>query len=361
MKAILIMIIRTWLLLVICFGNAFGYDRFKEFSEAVRKEDFMTADALLKRGANINGQSPKGKQTPLMQAVLHGKIRAVDYLLRKGADVNIAEMNGYTPMHGAGFQGRPEIAKLLHEHGVPLRGLHDDGFEPIHRACWGPDARHTATVKFFLDAGVPVDEIFYSCMEGSKSDDTKKMIVDYMNANNEKKRQEKLETETVVKKTVDEEFEKMSEAITKEDLKTMDKLIKAGFNVNRSDPQSPLQLAVQQGKEDAVAFLLKHNADVHAKGKRGFTPMHSAAFYGWAEIAKLLYSHSAKLREKDDDGKEPILLACSSRDTDTVKFFLKAGVPIGDIYEQCEAIAREEIKEVLQSYMEAEPNKYIEL
>jgi hypothetical protein len=41
-------------------------------------------------------------QTPLMNAVLSGKGSAVKYLLKKGADVTIAEKDGYTPMHGAG-------------------------------------------------------------------------------------------------------------------------------------------------------------------------------------------------------------------------------------------------------------------
>ena len=35
-----------------------------------------------------------------------------------GADTTIPEKDGYTPMHGAGFQGRAEIAKILMDHGV---------------------------------------------------------------------------------------------------------------------------------------------------------------------------------------------------------------------------------------------------
>ena len=35
-----------------------------------------------------------------------------------GADTTVPEKDGYTPMHGAGFQGRAEIAKILLDHGV---------------------------------------------------------------------------------------------------------------------------------------------------------------------------------------------------------------------------------------------------
>ena len=39
-----------------------------------------------------------------MHAVLSGKLAAVKVLLSKGADTSIGEKDGYTPMHGAGFQ-----------------------------------------------------------------------------------------------------------------------------------------------------------------------------------------------------------------------------------------------------------------
>jgi len=32
-------------------------------------------------------------------------------------------------MHGAGFQGRKDIAELLLQHGVGLRDKHKDGYE----------------------------------------------------------------------------------------------------------------------------------------------------------------------------------------------------------------------------------------
>ena len=40
------------------------------------------------------------------------------FLLEAKADTSIPEKDGYTPMHGAGFQGRAEIAKLLIAHGL---------------------------------------------------------------------------------------------------------------------------------------------------------------------------------------------------------------------------------------------------
>ena len=65
--------------------------------------------------------------------------------------------DGYTPIHGACFQGRPQIARALIAHGVDPRTPHSDGYEPAFRATWGRLPRHAETVMVMLEAGVPLD------------------------------------------------------------------------------------------------------------------------------------------------------------------------------------------------------------
>ena len=71
----------------------------KALFDASGEEDTDAALAALKQGANINVLSPRGQQTPLMQSVLHGRTKMVKFFLENGADVNIGERDGYTPMH----------------------------------------------------------------------------------------------------------------------------------------------------------------------------------------------------------------------------------------------------------------------
>ena len=104
-------------------------------------------------GAELDAQHPISKQTALMGAVLAGNDRIVAYLLERGADAGVPEKDGYTPMHGAGFQGRAAVARVLLAHGISPAGTpHRDGFLPIHRACWGAEQRHADTVRALLEA-----------------------------------------------------------------------------------------------------------------------------------------------------------------------------------------------------------------
>ncbi len=93
-----------------------------------------------------------------MASVLRGHKDLVIDLLAAGADFTIGEKDGYTPMHGAGFQGRAEIAAVLLKHGVPATSYHADGYAPIHRAAWGTERRHADTIRVLVEeGGVDID------------------------------------------------------------------------------------------------------------------------------------------------------------------------------------------------------------
>ena len=66
---------------------------------------------LIAAGQDINERMPGSLQSPLMAACLGGHLVAAETLLELDADVEVPEKDGYTPMHGAGFQGRAEIGK----------------------------------------------------------------------------------------------------------------------------------------------------------------------------------------------------------------------------------------------------------
>lgn len=97
-------------------------------------------------------------------------------------------------MHGAGFQGRSEILKLLisDSRQIDANDRHADGYNAIHRACWGREAKHTETVKTFIEVGgvefAQANAQGVTCLEMTQNDKTKKYLKKLMK--NEKKKLE---------------------------------------------------------------------------------------------------------------------------------------------------------------------------
>lgn len=66
----------------------------------------------IEAGASINAKNSSGL-TPLMLAVLHGRTKSVELLLKHKADVSAANSDGNTALHMAAFLAHPEIVKQL--------------------------------------------------------------------------------------------------------------------------------------------------------------------------------------------------------------------------------------------------------
>lgn len=131
-----------------------------ELAAAVEREDVDGVEAALAAGADVDVMmtgDDGDMLTALMYSSLLGLEDIASVLLKNGADVNVgmAKAN-FTPLHGAAFQGRPGVIKLLLDAGADPLHRHGDGFIPMHRACWGSSPKHTESVLVFLEHGVDV-------------------------------------------------------------------------------------------------------------------------------------------------------------------------------------------------------------
>ena len=68
---------------------------------------------VLDQGANIDARTPEGDTALILAGWLTGDLALVRHLIERGADVNIANDNGDTPLMDAAYLGRNEILEFL--------------------------------------------------------------------------------------------------------------------------------------------------------------------------------------------------------------------------------------------------------
>ncbi|MEE3373311.1 MAG: ankyrin repeat domain-containing protein [Planctomycetota bacterium] len=85
---------------------------------AVTKGYLPTVNEYLADGGDPNRLEPLGKSPLLLVACLHGHADVVAALLTAGADVNLSNPEGDTPLHIGILVAYPEVVKLLLAHGA---------------------------------------------------------------------------------------------------------------------------------------------------------------------------------------------------------------------------------------------------
>ena len=91
--------------------------------------------AMLQRGANVNVKNPEGR-TPLMLAANDEYADMVPLLLERGADVNARDSRGVTPLIYAAHS--PTLARLLLQQGADVNARSHEGTTPlIEMFHWG--------------------------------------------------------------------------------------------------------------------------------------------------------------------------------------------------------------------------------
>lgn len=82
----------------------------------------------LTAGADVNTKSPHMQDTALHVATMNAHTESMKVLLDAGADPNVRNLDGRTPLHEAAFcyEKKPEVWRLLLEHGAsPDVAAHD--------------------------------------------------------------------------------------------------------------------------------------------------------------------------------------------------------------------------------------------
>jgi ankyrin repeat protein len=243
---------------------------------AIDENDLPTADALIRRGVNVNHRGPLAL-TPLMLAAGRGSVQMVDKLLAAGADVHALDSSmGASALHFAAQGGVTDVAQMLLAAGafINLQSA-TVGLTPLINAIW---SKQVPMVRFLLDRGASID--VQTHLGGATAwnfiGDDVLWTAGFTNPEHEAWGRE-------IRALLEAQKEKDTAALAKQEL----------------------MAAVQAGDVDSVRRLIDQGVDVNEKspvlvnGNDGQTPLLVACFLGHAEIVRALLAAGANPRIND--------------------------------------------------------------
>jgi ankyrin repeat protein len=255
----------------------------ENFLKAIKEDNSEIAELFIKAGIDVNAKT-KSEGTPaLLMAIGKGNIEITKAIIGAGANLNITDNYGTTPLYAASEKGITEVVISLIAGGADVKKNGSGAMVVASR--WG----FVEIVQAFLNAGVET--------KGEKAVKAISQAADYGHT-------------SVVKL-----------------------LLEKGAAVNARDfaGYSPLARAVESNKKETVLLLLDKGADMDNSDKFGMTPLMRAAQKGHTDMVKLLIDKGADKDLKDNDGRTAIMWAVREGSRDSLKILVDAKADINAV------------------------------
>lgn len=314
--------ISTLLILTLIFllGSCASSQKKKTPQELLREGNIAAAKNEFVTPSDINAVDEDGN-TVLHLAAKIDNPDLITYFILKGADPEIKNNKGDTPLHVAVKNYCLKSASALAAVSDTLFSRDADGMTALDLGLQSDDEYYDifittkagevrdlngqTIVHYFVKAknlkgivqcikkGIPI----------SVKDDSGKTPLDVAFQNIDDEESVEIAAELIMggAEQVDTEFSYFQDAISVRNV-----------NMRFDDSQTPLHIAAIYGHNAIAKYLLVNNADTGVQDSSGATPLHEAVRYGNIEIVKSLLNAGADVNAKDNIGKTPVMLIIPS-------------------------------------------------
>jgi ankyrin repeat protein len=265
-------------------------------------------EKVLKRDPKaINTQDDEG-MTPLAGAVVQEQVDVVRFLLDKGADPNIPNKHGLTPLEHACGRDKTNalaLAKFLLAKGALVNATNVSGFT-IPPLEWAISSDNTELVKFLLNHGADAKakSDVWSTPLHTAADRGDLEIAEMLIAHGVDVNAKITGGTTPLHQAAWGGHEAMMKLLLSKG---------AEADAKRSDGLTPLINAAGPGAErhgkSCVEMLLAKGVNINATDEYGETPLHKAAYYGNKDVVEILLAHGASINAMNKNGKTPLKIA----------------------------------------------------
>ncbi|GAA6235605.1 ankyrin-2-like isoform X1 [Lates japonicus] len=287
---------------------------------AVRQNQDGVVTALTDSGANVNVCDKQG-YTPLLLSAELGHTEVFRVLVEKLAKLGATLSNLSSVLHLAVQGGSVPIVQTLLEKGLDPNITGPKTQTPLHLAA---QCNRSDLVSLLLKAGAQVNAVaedgltpLHLASQQGHADTVIQLLQD--------------KADPGIKDKLGRTALHWA-ASSHGETSVVDLLLSAKANPNTTDNEkkTALHLAAMEGKLDIVTSLLSHKAKGGAKDMDGSTPLHYAAAGGHASVVSALLQslHNKGLEERNTWRKTPLHAAAEKGHDSVAVLLLEAGAKI---------------------------------
>lgn len=298
-----------------------------EIHDAVSDNNIERVKISLEADPSLLNSLDDNNMTPLNTAALNGKSEIAKFLLEKGADISIGDIDNSQPIHCAAISGDIQVAELLLAHGADVNEKDNNGATPL---TFATGRGHLEMIGYLVEHGADVNAqnhegltFLHIAVWRGRTDIVQTLLeqgADPNIGNNE--------GVTPLFWVNGENCYAIAHLLIENG---------ARIDVRNQGNSTPLHFIAGTGSVEATELLLSHGADINAMSDFGWTPLNMAALCN-AEITEYLISHGADVNPHEIEQTEelpcqighqtPLHCAVRSDSVNTVQVLVENGALI---------------------------------